>query len=113
MIENIYNTETQINEVENRLITIAIMSKNSNFFPNLKGIKLNQKKDEDKNLYIIQIKIIFQKFDFNFSDFLKKYSRNNKNNLLECWKIYYKVIIGIEYLSNIDLRIEDLDIKDL
>ncbi len=99
MIENIYDADNQINLIENRLISIAIMNRNPSIFQKLKGIKINQKLMEDKKINTVEIIIIMQILDSNASEFLIKDFTKESENLKEFLKIFYNIIIAIEYLK--------------
>ena len=48
MVEYMYDAENQIILIKNTIISIVIMSFNTNFFHKLEGIKINEKYMEDK-----------------------------------------------------------------
>ncbi len=110
MTEYIFNLQNQIILLENCLISIAVMSRNSQFFPELKGIKVTQKYEKEEITHKIEILIVTQKLNFNFCEFTKN---QLIENLFVNLKIYYKIFMAIEYLNKMDLRIDDLNLEDL
>ncbi len=58
---------------------------------------------------VLEVNIIFQLLDCNFKEFMIREGRlflKNPEDLEQCLKIYYKIILSIENLIKWDIKID-------